>query len=89
MQHCGDHLLDAYPLLLSETHDIHGLHGLIIHLIVLLSWKLDMSSHQEPVVAEALQQQLLTQFPFGSSHHVIEDVEGPLSFSLSDTAGLL
>ena len=46
-------------LFFGETHDVHGLHGFIIQLIVLLASDLNMAVAQETVVTERLQKKLL------------------------------
>lgn len=52
-------IADTDSLLLSDAHDVHGLHGLFIHLIILLAWDLNVASAQEAVITEGLQQKLL------------------------------
>lgn len=49
----------TYPLLVREAHNVHSLHSFIIHLIVLVAGDLHVAGHQEAVIVEALQQQLL------------------------------
>lgn len=50
---------DTYSLLLIETHDLHGLQGLIKQHVILLAGDLHMPRHQETVGAEAFQQEVL------------------------------
>lgn len=40
-------------LLGGETHDVHGVHGLLEVVLVLLSWDGDVTVGQEAVVAES------------------------------------
>lgn len=47
------------PLLFSETHDVHGLHGLLIHLVILLAGDLNMAKTQEAIIIEGFQKKLL------------------------------
>lgn len=53
------HILATNPLLFSETHDVHGLHGLLIHLIILLARDLNMAETEEAIIAEGFQKKLL------------------------------
>lgn len=52
-------ITDTDSLLLGETHDIHGLHGLFIHFIILLAGDLNVARTQEAVITEGLQKKLL------------------------------
>lgn len=55
-------LADTDSLLFGEAHDLHGLHGLFIHLVVLLAGELNMASTQETVITEGLQEKLLWKY---------------------------
>lgn len=52
-------LSDTDSFLFSEAHNIHGLHGLFIHLIVLLARDLNMAAAQEAITSEGFQKKLL------------------------------
>jgi len=48
-------LFDTCSFFNSEAHDIHGLHGFIIHLIILVAWNLNMASREETVLAKVFE----------------------------------
>lgn len=53
------HFSVTSPLLISETHDVHGLHGFLIHLVILLARDLNMAETQEAIITEGFQKKLL------------------------------
>lgn len=46
-------------LFLCDAHDLHGLHSFFKHLVILLTWDLDVARAQETVISEGLQKKLL------------------------------
>lgn len=45
-------------LLMAEAHNVHGLHGLMEVVFVLLPWNWNVTIGQEPVVVESFQKQV-------------------------------
>lgn len=46
-------MTDTQNLLMGEAHDVHGFHGLLEVVFVLLAWDRDVTVWQETVVVEA------------------------------------
>lgn len=55
----GVMITDTGSLLFGEAHNIHGLHGLFIQLIVLLARDLNVPRTEEAVITEGLKKKLL------------------------------